>query len=441
MTFFVIILSKKGSDKVNIFRKQKRDVYNEWDRNIVRIIMSKYEILQQSTVYKEVSNLYTNVFKQIHILLSKENHGMILLFDSSHTMLTIVRILLLAYCIILVDTGTMSIWTLTLLRMSGGAMSSAIHAIVDRIPKLTQQFIFVQKLRDTFDAMPPLAGYNTGDTFVFSAWAIDINQISFHYNTTTKDQQSNAPIFTNFSLAIPAGKKIALVGPSGAGKSTLVKLIAWYLQPQSWSICVDGQDLKTIALQSYYPYIWYLTQDSSVFDGTIRENLEYGIHLPSPSDDEGGAVRTMVPVTGRGVGGEVISEILSLAKCEFIFDLPAGIDTEIGERGIRLSGGQRQRLAIAKIMLKDPKIIILDEPTSALDSIAEQEVTEAMNNLFIGRTVIIIAHRLQTVKQADEIIVLWSTWWTAHILEHGTHQQLIAAQGAYATMVELQSGF
>lgn len=123
-----------------------------------------------------------------------------------------------------------------------------------------------------------------------------------------------------------------------------------------------------------------------MFDGTIRENLLYALST-DPSDEH-------------------LTEILQLAKCEFIFDLPSALDTEIGERGIRLSGGQRQRLAIAKIMLKNPHIIILDEPTSALDSFSEQEVTEAMNNLFQNRTVIIIAHRLQTVKHADEIILL-----------------------------------
>jgi len=141
-------------------------------------------------------------------------------------------------------------------------------------------------------------------------------------------------------------------------------------------------------LQSYYGHIGYLTQDPLVFDGTIRENLLYAL-TTVPSDTH-------------------IQKILQAAKCAFIFDLPHTLDTEIGERGIRLSGGQRQRLAIAKIMLKNPEIIILDEPTSALDSFAEQEVSEAMNNLFTNRTVIIIAHRLQTVKHADDIILLGS---------------------------------
>lgn len=126
-----------------------------------------------------------------------------------------------------------------------------------------------------------------------------------------------------------------------------------------------------------------------------------------------------------------------MAKCEFIYDLPQWVDTEIGERGIRLSGGQRQRLAIAKIFLKDPEIIILDEPTSALDSFSEEAITEAMHNLFENRTVIIIAHRLQTVKHADDIIVLDH----GEVVERGTHHELVSQSGSYATMLELQSGF
>jgi len=141
--------------------------------------------------------------------------------------------------------------------------------------------------------------------------------------------------------------------------------------------------------------------------------------------------------TENTVSEEDLDIIIKQSKCEFIYDLPSGIDTEIGERGVRLSWWQRQRLAIAKIFLKDPKIIILDEPTSALDSFSEEAITQAMNNLFKWRTVIIIAHRLQTVKHADDILVI-EDW---KIIERWNHNNLVALWWAYATMLELQSWF
>ena len=176
-----------------------------------------------------------------------------------------------------------------------------------------------------------------------------------------------------------------MIGVSGSGKTTLIKLIAGYFNPLQGKVLIDGQDLAKTKLTSYYKHIGYLTQKPSVFDGTIGENLTYGVpHKPSKKE---------------------IKKAIALAHCDFIYDFPEELETQIGEKGIRLSGGQKQRLAIAKIFLRNPKIILLDEPTAALDSISEKLVTNALNKLFVNRTVIVIAHRLQTVRNADEIIV------------------------------------
>lgn len=206
-----------------------------------------------------------------------------------------------------------------------------------------------------------------------------------------------------------------------------MKLIAGYIHPQSGIIAVNTQKLPTsqpddgkneyISLQSYYQHIGYLSQEPNVFDGTIYDNLVYALHT-DPDDS-------------------VLKKVLSDAQCEFVLDFPDGLQTQIGEKGVRLSGGQRQRLAIAKIMLKNPDIILLDEPTSALDSFSEEEVTKAFDILAKWKTVIIIAHRLQTVKQADRILVI--DQWT--ILEDGSHNELVKKNWSYAKMLELQSGF
>lgn len=233
--------------------------------------------------------------------------------------------------------------------------------------------------------------------------------------------EENKMVLKDFSLKIKAGSKVALVGRSGSGKTTIAKLISGYMRPTSGQVIVDGQDLAEVSLKSYYKYIGYLTQEPMVFDGSVRENLMYAVseeNLGSISEDK-------------------IVEFLKKAQCDFILNMKDGLETQIGEKGIRLSGGERQRLAIAKLFLKDPEIIILDEPTSALDSFSEEAVTKAMEELFKGRTVIIIAHRLQTVKRADEIIVLEE----GEIKERGNHNELIQKGGHYAKMLEMQSGF
>lgn len=285
--------------------------------------------------------------------------------------------------------------------------------ITDWYKNILDSFIEIEKLREFYDTTPQMKNYETGVKFKLrEGWVIELKNVEFTYT-----QWSN--VFSDFSLTIEQGKKTALVGMSGSGKSTLIKLIAWYLMPDEGKVLVDGQDLSTVALQSYFSHVGYLTQEPSVFDGTIRENLEYGVRSDEEKNDE------------------LLAQAVLLAKCDFIAELSNWLDTEIGERGIRLSGGQRQRLAIAKIFLKDPKIVLLDEPTSALDSFAEEAVTEAMENLFKGRTVIIIAHRLQTVKHADDIIVIDH----GVVIERGTHDHLVTKGWYYARMLELQSGF
>lgn len=267
----------------------------------------------------------------------------------------------------------------------------------------------VEKLWDTFDHAPKNIGLTLGKNFHFKRWDFTLKHVSFSYGKNT--------VFDSFDLSIQGGKKTAFVGESWGGKTTLIKMLAGYLQPQRGNIIVDGQKLSEIKLVEYYKHIGYLTQEPSVFDGTIYENLIYALDYSPHQFD--------------------LDHIISLAKCDFIREFDKGLATEIGERWIRLSGWQRQRLAIAKIMLKKPDIILLDEPTSALDSFNEEQLSIALHNLFKDKTVIIVAHRLQTVKQADRIILLEE----GMVVEDGTHAQLIKKKGKYKKMLDLQSGF
>ena len=233
---------------------------------------------------------------------------------------------------------------------------------------------------------------------------------------------------------------------SWSWKSTFVKLLAWYLRPLLGTIAIDNQDLDRVKLKSFWHHIWYLTQEPSIFDGTIYDNLVYSYRKSYASKKTEQSVLGFLDMhSKKNMPDDIadrLKQAITLAKCEFVYDLPKWLDTEIWERGVRLSWWQRQRLAIAKIFLKDPEIIILDEPTSALDSFHEEEITQAMHNLFAWRTVLIIAHRLQTVKNADEIIVLWQNDdWFATVIERWTHTELIAKQWYYFSMLELQTGF
>ena len=221
-------------------------------------------------------------------------------------------------------------------------------------------------------------------------------------------------VISNLNLHIDAGKTLALVGPSGGGKSTLCHLIPRFYNITGGSITLDGVDIRDITLDSLRSNIGIVSQDIFLFDGTVRENIAYG---RSDVDE---------------------SEIIEAAKRanihDFIMTLDQGYDTEIGERGVKLSGGQRQRIAIARVFLKNPKLLILDEATSALDNATEMQIQSSLEELSRGRTVIVVAHRLSTVKNADEIVVIDNRG----VVERGTHEELLKLGGEYAELYSYQ---
>ena len=218
------------------------------------------------------------------------------------------------------------------------------------------------------------------------------------------------PALRNFSLHVRPGETIALVGASGAGKSTVAQLVIGFIRPTSGKILLDGKDMNELDLRTYRRFISVVTQETILFDGTIRDNIAYGV--PDANDED-------------------IFRAVKFASLEpLINSLPEGLNTPIRENGSRLSGGQRQRIAIARALLRDPRVLILDEATSALDVDSESEIKEALEKLMKGRTSFVIAHRLSTIQNADRIIVMGE----GHVLETGTHAELIAYNGRYAEM-------
>ena len=223
-------------------------------------------------------------------------------------------------------------------------------------------------------------------------------------------------VIRGLDLDIRPGETIALVGPSGGGKSTTCALLPRFYDVREGSVSIDGQDVRTVTQKSLREAIGIVQQDVYLFDGTVRENIAYG--RPSATFEE-------------------IREAARLANIdEFIESLHEGYETKVGERGARLSGGQKQRIAIARVFLKNPKILVLDEATSALDNESEHAVQESLARLAATRTTLVIAHRLSTIKDADEIVTIEG----GRAVERGTHEQLLAAGGTYASYYRMQFG-
>lgn len=264
---------------------------------------------------------------------------------------------------------------------------------IARLSEATATLLTPHELRDHPEAEP----------LVKSGAVIAFNHISFRY-------PGGMSVFDKFTLRLESGQKIGLVGQSGGGKSSLFALLQRFYDVQQGNITIDGQDISKITQQSLREAISVVPQDISLFQRSIMENIRYG--RPVATDDE--VLRAAIA-----------------ARCDFVEDLPEGMETMVGDRGLKLSGGQRQRIAIARAFLKDAPILLLDEATAALDSESEEAIREALSRLMRGRTVIAIAHRLATLRNFDRVIMLQS----GRIIEDGSPDRLMQSHGPYRELV------
>lgn len=275
-----------------------------------------------------------------------------------------------------------------------------INSMIETIPKGLAGFRRFEELLDTESDVKEQAGAHEATTL---AGEISYRNVSFGY-------ESGKRIVEKLNLSIQAGESVALVGPSGGGKTTICSLLPRFYDVEEGQILIDGIDIRELTLSSLRGRIGIVQQDVFLFDGSIRENIEYG---------------------RLGASEEEIWQAAERAQlAEMIRSMPEGLDTMIGERGVKLSGGQKQRLSIARIFLKNPPILILDEATSALDTETEASIQLALSELSRGRTTFIIAHRLTTVRNADRILVVADKG----IAEDGTHEQLIQRNGIYSRL-------
>ena len=229
------------------------------------------------------------------------------------------------------------------------------------------------------------------------------------------NMKKDKPVLHNISFNAPSGSVVALVGSSGSGKSTIAGLSATFLNPKSGTITIDGKDLSQVKLQSFRKHLGVVLQDEFLFEGTIRDNIMF----PRPNATE----------------AQLQNAVKAAYVNEFTDRFDEGLETLIGERGVKLSGGQRQRIAIARAILADPKVIILDEATSNLDTESEGLIQKSLSELTNNRTTIVIAHRLSTIKKADQILVIED----GRIVERGNHDELLKAEGRYYDLYTFQA--
>lgn len=290
-----------------------------------------------------------------------------------------------------------------------GILLNPIHKINMFIESYPKGMAGFKRYIDFIETEPEIADRVNAKEVNHVEGEVIFDNVSFGY---TEDKRA----LQNINLTVRPGETVALVGPSGAGKSTICSLLPRFYEVNEGSIKIDGIDIRDIKLHSLRSHIGIVQQDVFLFDGTIRENIAYGNLNASEEDIWHAAKRAQLE--------------------EVIRALPEGMDTLIGERGVKLSGGQKQRLSIARIFLKNPKILILDEATSALDTETEKAIQEALNELAVGRTTLVIAHRLATIKDADRIVVVSKKG----IVEEGTHEELMNSQKVYYGLYTAQFG-
>jgi ABC-type multidrug transport system fused ATPase/permease subunit len=305
--------------------------------------------------------------------------------------------------------GRMTIGSFFSFTLYLGLLVGPIVQIVSIGSQITEAFAGLERIREIRGELAEDAGDESLQRLPRMEGWVEFRDVSFEY-------EPGAPVLFEVSFLARPGTSTALVGPSGAGKSTIIGLVAAFYRPTTGAILVDDRDLSKVRLSDYRSQLGVVLQDNFLFDGTVFENIAYA--RPEATREE-------------------ILQAAAIARCdEFVEKLPDGLDTIVGERGVKLSGGQRQRVAIARAILADPRILILDEATSSLDSESEALIQEGLNELMKGRTTFVIAHRLSTIRKADAILVVEA----GRIIERGRHEDLLARGGRYAELYNRQYG-
>ncbi len=318
------------------------------------------------------------------------------------------QIICLAFTAVLAFKGTILIGDIALYQNYFSTIVQQVSAVITLIPTITKGLESVRSIGEVLSAED--VEENEGKELVEHVEGrFQFKNVKFHYSNNGNE------VLNGLNLTVQPGETIALVGESGAGKTTILNLVIGFNMPSEGEVLLDGKSITEIDLRSYRRYLAVVPQNTILFSGTIRDNITYGMH---------------------DIDEDTLMEAINAANLsELIESLPDGLDTVIGEHGGKLSGGQRQRIAIARALIRNPKVIVLDEATSALDSISEKMIQEAINNLTANRTTFIVAHRLSTIKDADKIAVIHD----GKCAEYGSYEELMELKGEFYKMKQIQS--
>lgn len=374
----------------------------------VQQTLSEIRLMKSSTAEPAEEQRGIHGIQKLFALGMKEAKIYALIAPLMYTVVMVVIVMIIGYGGIRVAEGTMSTGSLV-------AFLLYLFQIIMPITTFAMFFTELQKAKGATERIIeildlPLEEGQQGLELDIANKVLQVSNVTFAY-------ENGQPVLENVSFSAQPGEMIAFAGPSGGGKTTIFGLLERFYEPEAGAINVGGTPIQDLSMASWRDQIGYVSQESAMMGGTIRENLTYGL------------------ANAEQVADDQLWQVASMAYAEgFIREFPDGLDTEVGERGVKLSGGQRQRIAIARAFLRDPKILMMDEATASLDSQSEGIVQQALSRLMEGRTTFVIAHRLSTIVDADKIVFIEK----GRVTGTGTHSELIASHSLYREFAEQQ---
>ena len=400
---FALFLNRKMKHAYRQNRVKMADINGQIEDNLsgIRVVKSFANEEIEMEKFRKGNDRFLATKRNSYLYMGTYNSVL-------NAMLTGVTIAVVLVGARLITTDSMEITDLITFLLYVANFTEPVKKLINFTEQFQNGYSGYSRFREIMDIEPDIADRKDAVPLTDVKGEVEFRDVSFRYEANTDK------VLDHVSLRVPAGSYVALAGSSGGGKTTLCSLLPRFYDVTSGSVCIDGKDVRDVTLKSLRGNIGIVQQDVYLFAGTVMDNILYG--RPDASREE------------------VIEAAKKANAHDFIMELPDGYDTDIGQRGVKLSGGQKQRLSIARVFLKDPRILIFDEATSALDNESERIVQESLESLAKERTTFVIAHRLSTIRNAERILVLTEKG----IEEQGTHEKLMAMHGVYERLYKMR---